>query len=128
MIKPQSIKIFSITYIVALILGLASFSVGLTILPELLLKPSVVILYLLFTAFFFFLVYKINKAENWARITLSIFSSYGVFAQFYDPNPQNLDIPLAIKISNYSGAVLIIIGLLYLFVPSSNRWFKDTRK
>lgn len=123
MVKPQSIKISSIAFIISFIISLASLSIGLVTIPEMRSGP-VIIFFLAFLTFLFFILYKINNSKNWARIVLTIFSVYGVYAQLFDPNPQNIDIPMLINVFNYIGVVTITIGLIYLYIPSSNIWFK----
>lgn len=78
-------------------------------------------------AFIAFLIYKIGKCRNWARITYLIFFIIGLPMSVPNSLPLWLTNPIS-GIIGIGGTILSIIALIFLFQKPSSNWFKSRKK
>ena len=76
-----------------------------------------------------FLIAKISKGKNWARIIILIFGILITLRHLYETAtafPKFTLRPLGELI--LVGWLLYIIGVIFLFLPASNSWFRAQRQ
>ena len=80
-----------------------------------------------FMLMYIFFVYKISDGRNWARITLLVLFFTNIYA-----NIERLQAEYAINILLFiissTQLLFFITGLILLFIPKSNDWFRELKK
>lgn len=121
--RPEAIK-KSITLIV--IIALLSISLNLFNLYDFRHQPGfkeALSTQLIFNGLYLLLLYKIWTGRHWARIMFTLWITIQLIynISFYTRNM----IPLtAFPMRTAASYVLIIIGIILMFTPASNAWFK----
>jgi hypothetical protein len=82
----------------------------------------------IFTCFFFLVLgFMIYRRKNWARWTFAVYSVIWL-VWFVVTVRLRMDMPLARFIPQVVEFILLTCGVIMLFVPAANNWFRKARE
>ena len=72
-----------------------------------------------------YFVQRIYQGTNWARIFALVIGIVGLYSLITDETILEQNLPLVVDILNWVTLGVFYLGLVLLFMPQTNKWFKQ---
>ena len=124
--QPTHIKSAVILIIFSLVIGFIKLALDYDFITSLAPILTTVIILVITALIMLFFAYKIWVGRNWARIVFTVFFVIGVYPAIL-LLPAEADRSVLIFLSSILQVLLQIVAIIFMFLPTSNTWFKSVK-
>lgn len=121
---PQTIKIALIIFIISIVAAITSTIIYVYFEPQTVPSPALVVLSAIFILPYLILFNYIYKRKNWARYLWLLIFVLGNIMTLSGHAPTDYHYTI-LKSFSYLQTLLQAVITVLLFLPASNRWFKQ---